>query len=235
MKSLKTVNISRIAKTATFAAVAAAISLGLATGTAEAAGGTMYGDPVAAAQWWRYQNYDDCAIMASADVVGQVTGKEPSERAIIKVAQSTPSVAHSGSIYIKPVKGDKTEGNGTVMPDLPELLQQYGVKAVYSNKNYSAKTGVPAGIEGLEQLLGSGHKLIVSVNAEMIWHKPIESKDKNGNPVSDHAVVVTGIDTANNVVHLNDSGTPKGKDEQVPLSLFMQAWETSNEGVVTTT
>src|SRR5581483_2246532 len=88
---VKTISISKFAKTATLAAVAAAISLALATGTAEAAGGTMYGDPVSAAQWWRHQNYDDCAIMASADVVGQITGKEPSESAIIKKAQSTPS------------------------------------------------------------------------------------------------------------------------------------------------
>ena len=232
---MKTIKFSTIAKTATLAAVAAALSLGLAAGPAEAAGGTLYGDPAAAAQWWRHQNYDDCAIMASADVVGQVTGKEPSEHAIIKKAQSTPSPTHSGSIYIKPVKGDATSGMGTMLPDLPELLKQYGVSAVFSTKDYSAKTGVPAGIEGLEQLLGSGHKLIVALNAEMIWHQPIENKDKNGNPRPDHAVVVTGIDTANNIVHLNDSGIKTGKDEQVPLSLFLQAWETGDEMVVTTT
>ena len=232
---MKTFPIAKIAKTAIFAAVAAALSLGLATGTAEAAGGTMYGDPAAAAQWWRHQNYDDCAIMASADVVGQMTGKEPSEHAIIKMAQSTPSTVHPGSIYMKPVKGSATSGMGTATADLPELLKQYGVKSVYSDKENSAKTGVPAGIEGLEQLLGSGHKLIVALNAEMIWHKPIQNKDKNGNPRSDHAVVVTGIDTANNLVHLNDSGIKTGKDEQVPLALFMQAWDTSGEFVITTT
>lgn len=231
---MKTLKISKIVKSATAAALAVAFGLGLAAGTAEAAGGTMYGDPVAAATWWRHQNFDDCAIMASADVVGQVTGKEPSERAIIKMAQSTPSTVHAGSIYIKPVKGDATSGAGTSMLDLPELLKQYGVKAVFSSKEYAAKTHVPAGIEGLEQLLGSGHKLIVGVNAEMIWHEPIKNKDKNGNPRSDHAVVVTGIDTVNNIVHLNDSGTPKGKDEQVPMALFIQAWETGDEMVITT-
>ena len=232
---MKTIKISKIAKAAIFATVATALSLGLATGTAEAAGGTMYGDPTAAAQWWRHQNYDDCAIMASADVVGQVKGKEPSEHAIIKVAQSTPSTVHAGSIYIKPVDGDATTGMGTSMPDLPELLKQYGVKAVFSSKEYAAKTKVPTGIEGLEQLLASGHKVIVALNAEMIWHQPIKSKDRNGDPLPDHAVVVTGIDTANNVVHLNDSGIKTGKDEQVPLSLFLKAWETGDEMVVTTT
>ncbi|HTQ22392.1 hypothetical protein [Mycobacterium sp.] len=228
---MKTIKISTIAKAATLATFAAALTVSVASDPAEAAGGTMYGNPAAAAKWWRHQNYDDCAIMSSADVVGQVTGKEPSERSIIKMAESTPSPTHSGSIYIKPSAGAQPgEGNGTMLPDLPALLKQYGVSAVFSNKQYAPKTHVPTGIEGLEQLLGGGHKVIVALNAEMIWHKP-----NKGTPGPDHAVVVTGIDTANNIVHLNDSGTPKGKDEQVPLALFMQAWETGNEMVVTTT
>ena len=77
--------------------------------------------------------------------------------------------------------------------------------------------------------------MIVSVNAELIWHQPVETKDENGNPRGDHAVVVTGVDTANNVVHLNDSGTPEGRDEQIPMALFVQAWDASNELMVVTT
>lgn len=53
--------------------------------------------------------------------------------------------------------------------------------------------------------------------------------DKNGNPLSDHAVVVTGADATNGIVHLNDSGTSDGRDEQIALQLFVQSWETSNE------
>jgi hypothetical protein len=233
--TVQTIKIATLAKTATLAVFAGALTLGLA-GPAEAASGTMYGDPTAAAQWWRHQNYDDCAIMSTADVIGQVTGKEPSERAIIKKAQSTPSKVHSGSIYIKPADvKDPNSGMGTMMSDLPTLLAAYKVDAVQSDKDHAAKTGVPAGMEGLEQLLGSGHKVIVSLNAEMIWGETVENKDKNGNPLSDHAVVVTGVDTANNVVHLNDSGTKKGRDEQIPLALFLQSWDTSNERIVVTT
>jgi Peptidase_C39 like family len=232
---MKTIKIATIAKAVTFAAVAGALTLGLAS-PADAASGTMYGDPAAAAQWWRHQKYDDCVIMSSADVVGQVTGKEPSERAIIKKAQSTPSAAHSGSIYIKPADTkDPNSGMGTMMADVPTLLAQYKVDAVISDKDHAAKTGVPAGMEGLEQLLGAGHKVIVSVNAELIWHQPVEEKDKNGDPRADHAVVVTGVDTANGIVHLNDSGNPKGRDERIPMELFVQAWETSNELIVVTT
>jgi hypothetical protein len=232
---VKTSKIATTAKTVAFAAAAGFMALGLAT-PAEAASGTMYGDPAAAAQWWRHQKYDDCVLMSSADVIGQMTGKEPSEQSIIKKAQSTPSAIHPGSIYIKPADAkDPNSGQGTMFADVPTLLKLYNVDAVVSNKDHAGKTGVPAGIEGVEQLLGGGHAVIVSVNAEMIWGKPIDTKDENGNPVSDHAVVVTGVDTANNVVHLNDSGNPKGRDEQIPLGLFVKAWDTSNELVVVST
>src|SRR5882672_3415903 len=104
-KTMKTIKIANVAKTAVFATVAAALALGLA-GPADAAAGTMYGDPTAAAQWWRHQKFDDCVIMASADLIGQITGREPSEQAIIKKAQSTPSTLHPGSIYIKPANAN---------------------------------------------------------------------------------------------------------------------------------
>ena len=205
-------------------------------GPANAAAGTMYGDPAAAAQWWRNQKYDDCVLLATADVIGQMTGKEPSEQAIIKKAQSTPSVVHPGTIYTKPADTkNPNSGMGTSFADAPTLLAQYKVDAVITNKTHAAKDGIVPGMEGLEQQLGAGHKVIVSVNAELIWHQPVETKDENGNPQGDHAVVVTGVDTANNVVHLNDSGTPEGRDEQIPMALFVQAWDASNELMVATT
>jgi len=221
-----------IAKTAALALAAGALTLGLAV-PAEAASGTMYGDPAAAAQWWRHQQYDDCVLMASADVIGQVTGTEPSEDAIIKKAQSTPSVVHPGTIYVKPANTKKpNSGQGTSFGDVPELLAAYKVHAVITNKKHATKDGFAVGMPGIEQELGAGHKVIVSVNAELIWDQPVETKDDNGDPEGDHAVVVTGVDTAKGIVHLNDSGTPDGRDEQIPLALFMQAWDASGELMV---
>lgn len=232
---MRTINIGNIAKTAVFAIAAGAVMLGVA-GPADAASNATYGDPEAAAQWWRHQKYDDCVLMAAADVVGQVTGKEPSEEAVIKKAQSTPSTIHPGSIYIKPADTkNPINGMGTMFADVPALLAQYKIDAVYTSKRRAAEVGVPVGIEGIEQQLGTGHKVIVSVNAEMIWNIPVDTKDENGNPMGDHAVVVTGVDTAYNIVHLNDSGHPKGRDEQIPLALFLKAWDTSNELMVVTT
>lgn len=99
----------------------------------------------------------------------------------------------------------------------------------------AAQTGTPSGMVGLERALTSGHKVIVSLNAELIWHQPVKQKDKNGRPESNHAVVVTGVDTVAGMVHLNDSGTAEGRNEQIPVQLFVESWDTSNESMVVTT
>jgi hypothetical protein len=47
-------------------------------------------------------------------------------------------------------------------------------------------------------------------------------------------VVVTGIDTKAGMVHLNDTGAKAGRDEQVSIATFEQAWDTSNDFAVVT-
>ena len=233
--TMKFNKIATLTRAATLAAVAGAMALGLAT-EAQAASGTMYGNPAAAAKFWHHQQYDDCVLMSSADVVGEMTGKQPSEVAIIRLAESTPSKVHPGSIYMKPTnKKNPNSGQGTSFLDVQALLAHYGIGSKWTDADDAARTGIPTGMEALENFLGSGHKVIVSVNAEMIWHQPIETKDRNGNPQSDHAVVVTGVDAAKGIVHLNDSGNPKGRDEQIPMALFLKAWSTSHNFMVVTT
>src|ERR1700761_1072918 len=59
----------------------------------------MNGDPAAAAHFWQLQHDSNCAEMSVADVVGQVTGKQPSEQEIDATAENTRSVAHPGPIW----------------------------------------------------------------------------------------------------------------------------------------
>lgn len=206
--------------------VAGGVALGLA-GPAGATSGTMYGDPAAAAKYWRYQQYwDDCALVSAADVIGEITGVEPSEEDIIDRAQSTPSSQGPGPVYTRPPNPkDPNSGDGSWFRDIPTLLAQYNIGAEVSNGS----------MEALEQQLGDGHKVLVSVNAELIWHERVTEKDKHGNPTHDHTLVVTGVDTSNNVVHLNDSGSRRGRDEQVPMTLFVQAWDASHRLMAVTT
>jgi len=99
----------------------------------------VYGDPDAAARYWQPQRYDDCSLMAVADVVGQLTGDLPSEREIIDLASDTASQAHPGSIYIKPTDvSDPNTGMGTDPRDVVVLLEQYGVDAVITDEETDA-------------------------------------------------------------------------------------------------
>ncbi len=223
-------------------AAALALALGPAAGTAQAAPGApqptsgegaLYGDPAGAAPFWRYQAYDDdCVEAAIADVIGELTGHRPTEQAVIRVARSTPSTVNSGPIYTKP-KGHKL-GDGTAFDDEPALLAHYGIQAVSTDERSAANSGVPTGPKALEQDLAKGRKVIAGVNSEMIWREPVEDKTPDGKPEANHAVVVTGVDTAAGIVHLNDSGSEAGRDERVPIDIFAAAWATSGDQMTVT-
>jgi hypothetical protein len=184
-----------------------ALAIGFAPVAHGDPGGQMYGNPQAAARYWRYQIGDDCGLMAVADVVGQVTGREPLQIGIELRGVFTKSEAHRGSVY---------KFDGTSPEDMVMLLQKYGVQSQLTTGN---------SLQTLEQDLASGHKVIAAVNAETIWNYPAGQGQRTQ---ADHAVVVTGVDTRADVVHLNDSGTPNGRDEQIPMATFSQAWSTGN-------
>ena len=170
----------------------------------------MYGDPSAAAPYWRQQHASDCGEMAVADVVGQITGHELAEQRITALAQITPSTARPGPIWKPPANTD--------IRDLPVLLAHYGIQADNIQTNLNA----------LEQDLAQKRKVIVILNAETIWNRPGKRNAAN------HFVVVTGIDATAGVVHLNDSGIVNGRDEQVLISTFQQAWAPNyNSAIVT--
>jgi Peptidase_C39 like family len=195
-------------RTAGVSTLIVAVAIGFLAWPAQAdPNGQMYGNPEAAARYWRYQHGDDCGLMAVADVVGQVTGREPMQIGIELRGVFTKSEAHRGSVY---------KFDGTSPEDMVMLLQKYGVQSQLTTGN---------NMQTLEQDLASGHKVIAAVNAETIWNYAASQGQRTQ---ADHAVVVTGVDTRDGVVHLNDSGTPNGRDEQIPMATFTQAWSTGN-------
>jgi hypothetical protein len=200
-------------RTAGVATLIVATAIGLAVVATADPNGQMYGNPQAAAPYWRYQHVEDCGLMSAADVIGQLTGKEPSETAVVLRGVFTKSAVHHGDIY---------HFDGTSPEDLVVLLQKYDIQSDLTTGNTMAT---------LEQDLAGGHKVIAGLNAETIWNYPA-SQGQRTNP--DHAVVVTGVDTRSDIVHLNDSGTPNGRDEQIPMDTFTQAWATGNNLLVVT-
>ncbi|MGH3959985.1 C39 family peptidase [Mycobacterium sp.] len=203
-------NTIRIAGVATLIVAA---SIGLAGFAHADPDGQMYGDPAAAAPYWRYQHQEDCGLMAVADVVGQLTGHEPTQIGIETRGLLSKSETHHGDIYLF---------DGTSPGDLVVLLQEYGIQSDLTTGNT---------METLEQDLAGGHKVIAGLNAETIWNYPPGQGQRTD---ADHAVVVTGVDTGNDIVHLNDSGIPTGRDEQIPMATFTQAWATGNNLLIVT-
>jgi len=197
-----------------------------ATGSppATAASG-VYGDPDAAAKYWQEQSLEDnCGLMAVADVVGEITGNAPTERQMIKLAQHTPSGTNPGPIYAPRDDPSHTNGNGGIeMADEVVLLDHYGIKSAMYYDKHPEQTGLPA----LEQYLGNNRKIIAWVNSAIIW----DTHDERTK--ADHFLVVTGIDTNKEIVHLNDPGV-EYPDEQVSITTFTRAWHTGEDSIVVT-
>jgi Peptidase_C39 like family len=203
--------IPSVARTAGMATLLVTAAIGLA-GVARA-DGQMYGDPEAAAPYWRYQHQQDCGLMAVADVVGQLTGREPSQIGMELRGIFTKSESHRGDVY---------HFDGTSPQDMVLLLAKRGIQSDLTTDNSMGT---------LEQDLAGGHKVIAALNAETIWNYPAGDGDRT---TPDHAVVVTGVDTGTNIVHVNDSGTPNGRNEQIPMATFSQAWATSDDLLIVT-
>lgn len=183
-----------------------------AAGTAQSSDPVaIVGNPSAAAPYWQRQSGTDCGEMAVADVIGEITGREPSQLDITAVAERTPSTVHSGAIW--------RPGDYTSNADLRALLADYGIGSEDGSRS----------LRDVRLALGNGQKVIVGLNDETIWDTAGDRTKEN------HFVVVTGIDSATAVVHLNDSGIDDGRDEQVPVAEFEQAWAASHNFTVITT
>ncbi len=171
---------------------------------------------------WHHQHHDDtCAIVCQEFILESVTGLNYSENELMREAYEN---------------GWYTPGGGTPMEHVGDLLSAHGI---------SIERGVDHSISDLETKLHEGEKVIVGVNAEDVWypHTPslLESllTDIGFMPgqQADHAVQVVSIDRtnpSNPIVLLNDSGTPDGAGERVPLSTFEHAWSASDHFMVTT-
>lgn len=163
--------------------------------------------------------------MSVADVVGEISGNQPTEQQMITLAQNTPSGTNPGPIYAPSSDPSHAGANGGVeMADLVVLLDHYGVKSLMAwTDGHPEQTGMPA----LQQDLADNRKVIAWVNSATMWN----SSDQRTRP--DHVVVVTGIDTNKEIVHLNDSAVDH-PDEQVSLAAFTEAAQIGRDTIVVT-
>jgi len=126
-------------------------------------------------------------------------------------------------------------GNGTSPENVGNLLEVAGIHVTRQAN---------ANIFNLVSELAQGHKVIVGVDADELWHNSTEEEQhqnwledfNNDGGIPDHALIVAGIDTSdpNNIqVLLTDPGTGDCC-KAYPLDQFMDAWSDSQCYMVST-
>ena len=161
------------------------------------------GDPASAMEVWECQgNTNRCALYSQKFVIEQLTDLDIDIEEFADIAKEN---------------GWFTEEGGTAFLNMNKMLEYYGIdhEVVFDSD-----------MSQLEEELRDGNKIIVSVDSGQIWPSgPNDIFSPMTN--SDHAIEVIGIDysdPSNPMVVLNDSGTPDGRGEMVPLDVFENAW-----------
>lgn len=159
------------------------------------------------------QHYSDtCAIQCQRLILNQF-GDGSTEESLVQEA-SARGIYH----------------NGTRPEDVGKLLESHGIPVHrYENGN----------VFNLSNELAQGHKVIVGVESEDLWHKNSilhEIADFFGFGKADHAVIVSGIDTSDPdhiKVNITDPGTGDVA-KSYPIEQFMDAWRGSHFMMVST-
>jgi hypothetical protein len=201
--------------------------------------GTGYYGNRANKQWWVKQSYQNCTLIATAMAVGQVTGFEPTEDEMVRLARTTASVAYPGRrMYL-----DEDIADGVAVKDAVQLMNTYsdwGVTA--STKRYGVYdqagnriTGATAAdaqvaLADLEAALAAGNATMVTINSPTVWstQKDYQSSATPNYTNPGHEVVVIAVDLPNGKVYLNDSGPLYGQDMAVPIGAFLSGWQSND-------
>lgn len=182
----------------------------------------LYGDPATNAQHWRAQSSQNCVLMSTAMVIGQLTGTSPDEDEIVAEAVATDSVANPGQ---KMYQGLQSQ-DGVDVKDAVALLDRHGISATLTT--YGKSEGNLA-LRAVAFALDEKKAVSVGLHGGTVWAAVDNEPLPVGVSAADHQVVITGIDFTERVVYLNDSGfAEQGKNMKVPLDAFMKAWQTDD-------
>jgi hypothetical protein len=181
----------------------------------------IIGDPASDMENWHCQTYNDtCAVVSQEFVLEELLGEDFDEDELRDIALEN---------------GWYTDGGGTPMEHVGDLLEVYGLQVDQSNGGT---------IDDISACLENGGSVIVGIDADEIWeagHNDIKDEllgDFAFAPGVDanHAVEVIGIDNSDPdhvMVILNDPGSPDGCGVMIPLEEFQDAWDDSDNFIVT--
>ena len=215
-----------------------------ATTRRDAALQPIVGDPEGNAKWWVAQSSGNCVLMATSMMIGQLTGKMPTERQITYEAMHTPSDIPALKAKGKMMYwGLKNSNRWAYYDDAKKLLAAHGVSSTITT--YSKTDGADEAWAALTATLADPDKAVVvavystTIYNATVWNRGFIPPPK-GQPTT-HAVLVTGYDPNTDTVYINDSalnakwnyldenGNPKGQKLAVPRQAFMAAWGTASE------
>ncbi|ANI41780.1 C39 family peptidase [Mycolicibacterium vaccae] len=201
----------------------------------------IYGDPDRLSQYWARQSSDNCLLMATAMVIGQITGKMPTELQIVWEAMRTQSqypVNGEYPLLYKGLRTSKWSKNG----DMMKMLAQHGISSVWGNS-----TTEDEALEALKDALSTpGTGIIAAVFSPSIYQSIFTGtvvKPPTGQG-SNHGITIIGYDAAKDVVIVNDSAAewvlpgatgPLGQRMEVPREVFMAAWKAGSFARIVTT
>ncbi len=165
------------------------------------------GDPAESMEVWEFQgDTNRCAVYSQKFVIEEITGEDVDIEELADLAEANNWFSEEG---------------GTPILDMNRILDHFGIENEMSFHNNA---------DDLKECLDNGGKVIVAVDADEIWYGDDDTLFAPDEGVN-HAVQVIGIDYSDPdapMVILNDSGTPNGCGEMVPLEVFMDAWEDGN-------
>jgi hypothetical protein len=175
-----------------------------------------FGTPGHDSAFWQGQQQlpDDCAIKCQQFILEQFRGERVSEMALVHEARE-----HGWY------------DQGTKPADVGNLLELHKVPVTHYDH---------ASQFHLANELSQGHKVIVTVESDALWHpNPVLEglRDVLGiHGAADHAVVVSGIDTRDPMhprVLVSDPGTGDAL-KSYPMGQFLEAWRGGDFSMVAT-
>jgi hypothetical protein len=180
----------------------------------------MHGTPGTDEQYWLYQgNAGTCAPTSVAMVIADITGVPlPSNESVVERALDLGLISFEEGADVDQAWSGMTDS------EIIKLIESYGVDVTLTHDNT---------LDDLTAALDEGHAVMVGVDADEVWYGTEDDASDGGHGV-DHELVVTGVDTENGLVYLNDPALPDGAGVVVPLEQFMDAWADDNYGMITT-
>lgn len=155
-----------------------------------------------------YQYYPDSCAFQSQSIVLKEFGIDVSQEELMEVAKA---------------QGWYVEGYGTPLDKVGKLLEHYNVPTTFTEGN---------NVFNLTNELAQGHRVIVTVDANELWHDGVlqDIKDAVIGETPNHALVVVGVDTSDPddvKVIVTDPGNG---NLQMAYSekQFVDAWKDSN-------